>query len=86
VSLVLAIASNVQLTSSLKGRPIVTEIAPIGKWHAGEDYHQEYRMSPLTSSRSRLTLQSTTIPVDTSALLTDSTGRLRYLDLNVLHA
>ncbi|KAK8853471.1 peptide-methionine (S)-S-oxide reductase [Kwoniella newhampshirensis] len=26
----------------LKGRPIVTQIAPAGKWYPGEDYHQEY--------------------------------------------
>lgn len=38
------------LTDSLKGRPIVTQIAPIGKWHAGEDYHQEYRMLPFIPS------------------------------------
>lgn len=26
----------------LKNKPIVTEIAPISKWWAGEDYHQQY--------------------------------------------
>ncbi|ODN77413.1 peptide-methionine (S)-S-oxide reductase [Cryptococcus amylolentus CBS 6039] len=26
----------------LKGRPIVTQIAPVGKWFKAEDYHQHY--------------------------------------------
>lgn len=65
------------LTSSLKGRPIVTQIEKIGKWHAGEDYHQEYRMLAINSTDRQLTFQSTTIPVDTSVLLIDSTGRIQ---------
>lgn len=32
---------------SLKGRPIVTQIAQAGKWYPGEDYHQEYRECPV---------------------------------------
>lgn len=27
----------------LKNKPIVTQILPIGKWWAGEEYHQQYR-------------------------------------------
>jgi len=65
------------LTSSLKDRPIVTQIEKIGKWHAGEDYHQEYRMSAPNIPVYELTSQSTTTPVDTSVLLIDFTGRIQ---------
>ena len=30
---------------SMKGKKIVTQIAPLGKWYDGEAYHQEYRES-----------------------------------------
>lgn len=67
----------------LKGRPIVTEIAPMKKWWPGEAYHQQYCKSSLPQNRSKgdirsvwLSVQWITIPEDTSARHICSTGRL----------
>lgn len=68
------------IPSSLKGRPIVTQIAQAGKWYSGEDYHQEYCESHYTACKNQLVKHAdldqwtTTLEV-TSALHTDSTGR-----------
>ena len=39
------------MSISLKNKKIVTEIAPLGKFYDGEDYHQDYRVLQIKRKR-----------------------------------